>query len=171
MNTFDAAVYLCLCIAIITGFRAGLLRSMATIVGYLAAMPAAVAAAPYLVTLGNDTLHLSAGGNWIAIFVVFLAIGFVLSALLRIGVSEITGPDVSMPDRAAGATLGALRVFLLAVLMVLIFDRIIPANRQPQFLATSHLRPLLSVAGQQGVKKLPPDIVAYIDRLKQERGI
>ena len=90
---------------------------------------------------------------------------------MRIGVSEITGPDVSMPDRAAGATLGALRVFLLAVLMVLIFDRIIPANRQPQFLVTSHLRPLLSVAGQQGVKKLPPDIIAYIDRLKQERGI
>jgi membrane protein required for colicin V production len=33
------------------------------------------------------------------------------------------------------------------------------------------LRPLLSLAGQQGVKSLPPDIVTYIDRLKKDRNI
>ena len=55
--------------------------------------------------------------------------------------------------------------------MVLIFDRIIPANSQPQFLVTSHLRPILSVAGQQGVKKLPPDIVDLYRPAQAERGI
>jgi membrane protein required for colicin V production len=67
--------------------------------------------------------------------------------------------------------LGAVRILLLAVLMVLIFDRIIPADRQPAWLTESRLRPLLSVAGQQGLKSLPPDVTDYIDRLKRERGI
>ena len=49
--------------------------------------------------------------------------------------------------------------------------RIIPAGREPGFLKGSQLRPLLSVAGQQGLKSLPPDVVDFIDRLKRERGI
>ena len=171
MNMFDAAVYLCLCVAIVTGFRAGLLRSMATIVGYLAAMPAAVAAAPYLVTLGNDKLQLSAGGNWIAIFVVFLAFGFILSALLARRHQRDHRPRCQhagsrgrrdarrIARRSAGGADGAdLRPHH-------------PGQSPAAFLVTSHLRPILSVAGQQGVKKLPPEVAAYIDRLKQERGI
>jgi hypothetical protein len=44
MNNFDAAVYLGLVIAVVTGFNAGLLRSAATILAYLIAMPIAVSA-------------------------------------------------------------------------------------------------------------------------------
>ena len=97
--------------------------------------------------------------------------GIVVSAGLRLAVRELTGPDINIADRAAGATLGAVRVLLVAVLMVLIFDRIIPAHSQPAFLADSKLRPLLSVAGQQGVKTLPPELAEYIDRLKAKHGI
>ncbi len=60
---------------------------------------------------------------------------------------------------------------LLAVLIVLVFDRIIPAGREPAFLAGSKLRPVLSQASRQGLRMLPPDVAAYIDRLKRERGI
>jgi membrane protein required for colicin V production len=64
-----------------------------------------------------------------------------------------------------------VRIGLLAVLMVVIFDRIIPSNRQPPFLADSRLRPILSMAGQQGLKTLPPDVADFIDQLKKQRGI
>ena len=60
---------------------------------------------------------------------------------------------------------------LLAVVLVLVFDRIIPPGREPAFLKGSQWRPVLSQAGQQGLRALPPDIEAYIDRLKRERGI
>jgi membrane protein required for colicin V production len=33
INLFDGAVYLCLAVAVIAGFRSGLLRSLATIFG------------------------------------------------------------------------------------------------------------------------------------------
>jgi len=171
MNPFDAAVYFFLLLAIILGFQAGLLRSLATIVGYVAAMPFAVVAVPHFLSGGNGKLVLASPQGWAILFLILLATGFVLSALLRVAVSELVGPDINIADRAAGATLGAVRVLLLAVLMVLIFDRIIPANSQPHFLVDSRLRPLLSVAGQQGVKSLPPEVASYIDRLKQSRGI
>ena len=37
LNPFDAAIYFCLLVAIVAGFRSGLLRSLATIFGYIAA--------------------------------------------------------------------------------------------------------------------------------------
>ena len=42
MNSFDAAIYIGLLIAIVTGFNAGLLRSGVTILAYLIAMPITV---------------------------------------------------------------------------------------------------------------------------------
>jgi len=170
-NPFDIAIYVCLILAVVMGFNAGLLRSLATIFGYLAAAPIAVAATPYLMPTLIAQFKVPPAQTWVVFAAVFLAIGFVISALLRLGISELVGPQVSIPDRMAGALLGAVRISLLAVLMVVIFDRIIPADREPAFLKGSQWRPVLSLAGRQGLKSLPPDITDYIDRLKRERGI
>jgi membrane protein required for colicin V production len=171
MNPFDAAVYLITFVAVIMGFHSGLLRSLATIFGYVCAAPLAVSAAPYLAPVLNQQLRLSPAQNWLVPFGIFLAAGMVLSALLRLAVGEFVGERIGIPDRLAGAMLGAVRIGLLAVLMVVIFDRIIPAGREPAFLAGSQLRPILSQAGRAGLRALPPEVAEYIDRLKRERGI
>ncbi len=171
INAFDAAIYVCLAVAVVAGLRSGLLRSLATILGYVCAAPFALAAMPYLTPFLASQLKLPATRTWPVFFVVLLLAGFAFGALLRMVVGELTGPTVSAPDRAAGAMLGAVRIVLLAVLMVAIFDRIIPAGREPAFLTGSKLRPILSSAGQQGLQALPPDVADYIDRLKRERGI
>jgi membrane protein required for colicin V production len=51
---------------------------------------------------------------------------------------------------------------------VLEFDTgsIIPPDRQPAFLSGSQLKPILLLAGQQGLKSLPPDVTAFIDQLR-----
>jgi membrane protein required for colicin V production len=67
--------------------------------------------------------------------------------------------------------LGAVRIALVAVTTVLVFDRIIPADREPAFLKGSQLRPILLMAGQRGLKSLPPDITAFIDQLKKDQRI
>lgn len=171
VNLFDGAVYLCLAVAIIAGYRSGLLRSLATIFGYVIAAPVAVALMPYITPILVERIKLPPAQTSLAFFAVFVVIGFVLSALLRSAVGEIAGTRISAPDRAAGAFLGAIRVVLLAVVMVLVFERIIPAGREPAFLAGSTLRPILSQAGQEGLRKLPPDITDFIDRIKRERGL
>ncbi|MHC2382329.1 putative membrane protein required for colicin V production [Bradyrhizobium liaoningense] len=88
----------------------------------------------------------------------------------RIALNDTVG-EAGIGDRLGGAALGAIRVGLVATTLVLVFDQIVPANRQPPFLAGSHLRPLFSAAGQMGFKSLPPEAASAIDRLKQEQRI
>jgi membrane protein required for colicin V production len=168
---FDAVIYALVALAIVLGFKSGLLRSMATIIGYLIAAPVALGVAPALSLLLATRLDMPAAYNSAVMVGLLLVLGMIFGALLRRAVGDVIGPQVSVPDRIAGGVLGAVRIGLVAVLIVVIFDRMIPANRQPAFLAGSQLRPYLSAAGQAGVKKLPPEVIAYIDRLKRQRGI
>ncbi len=166
MNIFDIAIYVGLLIAVVGGFHVGLLRSAATIAGYLVAMPVAVWITSLISPQRSSETSLLEGPS--LLFMVFLVAGIVFGKLLRMVVDEITGTDVGLLDRLAGALLGAVRLFLVAITLVLIVDQLMPANRQPAFLSQSSLRPTLSWAAAQGIKSLPPDITAYIDRLKRQ---
>jgi membrane protein required for colicin V production len=170
-NLFDLAIYVCLFIAVVLGFMTGFLRSLATIVGYICGMGVAVAAAPRLAPMLTTYLKMPAPQTWLVFIAVFVAAGAVISALLRLAVSEVVGTDISIPDRLAGAALGAFRIVLLAVLLVLVLDRVIPPGREPAFLKGSQWRSALSAAGQYGLRSLPSDVEDYIDRLKRQRRI
>ena len=170
-NPFDLAIYVCLFVAVVMGFMTGLLRSLATIFGYICGMGVAVAAGPKLVPLLTTHLNMPTPHTWIVFVAIFVAAGAVISALLRLAVSEMIGPNISIPDRIAGAVLGALRIALLAVLLVLVFDRIIPPGREPNFLKGSQWRPILSSAAQSGLQSLPPEVEDYLDRLKRQRRL
>ena len=169
MNSFDLVVYAALAVAMVFGFRTGLLRSAMTILAYLLAAPIAVSLMPMIAPqiAGNPSPQLQ---NWIWFFGVFVVVGMLLGYIGRF-VLDDTIRDAGIGDRLGGAALGAIRVGLVATTMVLVFDQIVPANRQPPFLAGSHLRPLFSAVGQMGFKSLPPEAAAAIDRLKQERRI
>jgi membrane protein required for colicin V production len=171
MSSFDIAVYLALAIAVITGFRTGLLRSALTILAYVVAMPIAVwlmsALGPQL---GAKTASPLAQ-NWILFFIAFLLVGMALGKVARMALDDAIGSDAGIGDRLGGATLSALRVGLVATSLVVVFDQLVPLDRQPAFLSGSQLRPLLSAAGQKGFRSLPPDVAATIDRLKQARRI
>jgi membrane protein required for colicin V production len=171
MNSFDAVVAIGLIVAVVTGFNAGFLRSAVNILGYLVAMPIAV----WIMSLVSPQFESKLGTpltqNSLLFFGIFLVSGIVLGKLMRMALDETIGPGAGIGDRLAGATLGAVRVGLIAIMLVLIFDQVVPVDRQPTYLAGSQLRPLLSAAGQKGFRSLPPDVTAYIDRLKKERGI
>jgi membrane protein required for colicin V production len=171
MNSFDAVVYVGLVIAVVTGFNAGLLRSAVTILAYLIAMPIAVWVTSLVAPGIDGKLGSPLIQNLPLFFGIFLAAGMGLGKLMRMALDEAIGSEAGIGDRLAGAMLGAARVGLVAVMLVLIFDSLVPADRQPAYLAGSQLRPLLSAAGQKGSKSLPPDIVAYIDRLRKDRRI
>jgi membrane protein required for colicin V production len=171
MNSFDAVVYLGLIIAVVIGFNTGLLRSAIAILAYIAAMPIAMGLVP-LVSPQLDGQHaLPFAQNSGLFFGVFLVIGMVLAKLSCVVLDDIIGPQAGIADRLGGAALGAVRVGLIAITVVLIFDQLVPANLQPAFMAGSKLRPPLSAAGQLGVRSLPPELMAAIDRLKKDRHI
>jgi membrane protein required for colicin V production len=168
---FDLVIYALAALAAIMGLRSGFLRSLATILGYVIAAPFALGVAPALSVMLTQRFNLAPAFSGIVLAVVLLLAGMIMGALLRRAVSDLVGPEVGVLDRLLGALLGAARIALVAVLIVVIFDRVIPANRDPAFLKGSQLRPWLSAAGEAGVKKLPADAIDYIDRLKRARGI
>jgi membrane protein required for colicin V production len=170
MNSFDIAIYAGLAIAIIMGFQTGLLRSAVTIVAYLFATPIGMWITSLIAPrIGGDPAS-PLTQSWV-LFVSFLAAGMILGKLARMALDEAIGTDAGIGDRLCGATLGALRVVLIATTLVVMFDQALPTDRQPAFLSGSHLRPLLSAAGQKGFKALPPEVTETIDRLKRERRI
>ena len=168
MNSFDAVVTAATLAAVIMGFNAGLLRSAVTILAYLFAMPIAVWASSLV---SHDAGTLALMQNPLTFSGTFLASGIVLGKIMRLAVDEAVGTESGIADRLAGSVLGAVRVGLVAISLVVIFDQLVPADRQPSYLTGSRLRPLFSAAGQMGLQSLPPDITAYVDRLKKDRRI
>ena len=172
MNGFDIAVYLGLIFAVVTGFNTGLLRSAITILAYLIAMPLAMTATSFLapqIKFG-PSLGPALAQNSMLLFGIFLISGMLLGQMGRLALDDATGSP-SLVDRIGGATLGVVRVGLVATTLVLVFDQLVPTRAQPAFLTGSQLRPLFSTAGQMGVKTLPPEIAATIARLKQAQPI
>ena len=172
MNAFDAAVISVVIVLALLGFRAGLLRSLADILGFVIAAPIAVALTPYFSSAAPAA---GAGSPWgqssLVFFGLLLVGGVVFAQLLRHAIADFAGSDIHLLDRSAGFLLGAVRALLVAVTIVLIFDRIIPVGRDPEFLKGSKVRPVLSLAAQRGLRSLPPEVSDYIDRLKRERGL
>jgi membrane protein required for colicin V production len=109
--------------------------------------------------------------NWGFFLGAFLIIGMALGKLARITVDEAIGSEAGLLDRFGGAALGAVRVALVATSVVLVFDQLIPTDRQPAFLKGSQLRPIFSAAGQKGFRSLPPEVASTIDRLKRDQHI
>jgi len=171
MNTFDAVVVAVTAILALLGFRAGLMRSVADILGFVVAAPVSLALAERF----SSAAPALAGSPWsqssLVFFGLLFVVGTVLAQLLRYAIGDVLGHDIHLVDRSAGFVLGVFRALLVAVLVVLVFDRIIPAGRDPDFLRTSKLRPVLSMAGQRGLRSLPPEVADIIDRLKRERGL
>jgi membrane protein required for colicin V production len=171
MNSFDIVVLLGLVIAVVTGFNTGLLRSVVTILAYLSAMPLALWVMSTIAPQLGSQFEQPLAQNWGFCVGVFLAAGMGFGKLARIALDETIGSELGIVDRLSGAALGALRVGLIATSVVLVFDQLIPAGREPAFLKGSQLRPLFSAAGQKGFRSLPPELAATIDRLKQQRRI
>jgi membrane protein required for colicin V production len=155
MNSFDAVVYFALVVAVVLGFNSGLLRSAVTILAYLFAMPIAIWAMSLVAPMVGGQGDSAWTRNWPLFFGIFLLAGMVLGKLMRMVLDETIGP----------------RAGLVAVTLVMIFDQLVPLDREPKYLEGSRLRPLLSAAGQTGFRSLPPEAAAAIDRLKKERHI
>src|ERR1700684_2051644 len=143
----------------------------ATILAYLIAMPIAVWTMSLISHRIGDHANSPLPQNSLLLFGIFLIVGIVLGKLMRMALDDTIGPGAGIGDRLAGAALGAARLGLVAITLVLVFDQLVPSDRQPAFLNGSQLRPLLSMLGQRGFRAPPPGCTATIDRLKKDRRI
>jgi membrane protein required for colicin V production len=171
MSPFDIAIGLAAVGAMVLGFKSGLIRSAATIVAYLCAAPFAVKGTALLLQAIDKTPDPGSVQSFLIFFGILVMLGVAIAAGFNAAIDEMSGSEISLPDRLAGSMLGVVRVGLIAVTAVLVFDRIIPAGREPAFLSGSQLRPMFSLAAQWGLKSLPPETASFIDQIKSRRQI
>src|SRR5262245_48632768 len=112
MNSFDIAVYLGLIIAVVAGFKTGLLRSALSILAYLFAMPIALWAMSVISPRLDATSASPQSQGWLLFFGIFLVAGMVLGKLARMALDDAIGHEAGIADRLGGAILGAVRVGL-----------------------------------------------------------
>jgi hypothetical protein len=83
MNLFDFVICFAATVAAVTGFRSGLLRGLAMIIGYLSAMPIAVAATSLVTPAFAVQATAPWNSNSMFFFAAFLITGTILGSLLR----------------------------------------------------------------------------------------
>src|SRR5437763_1768394 len=104
MNPFDIAICLGLAAFMGLGFYAGLLRTLASILGYVVASPIAIAATSSISpALAGDATPVWAR-NFVLFFVVLLAVGGVIAHFMRHGVKELFGEQVDMAQALVRVT-------------------------------------------------------------------
>jgi hypothetical protein len=91
MNTFDLVVFLGLAVAVVTGFNTGLLRSAATILAYLFAMPIAVWVMSMAAPQEGGPPASPFMQNWVLFLAVFLVMGTVLGKFARMALDQSIG--------------------------------------------------------------------------------
>src|SRR5260221_13558607 len=103
MNAFDAAVISVVIVLALLGFRAGLLRSLADILGFVVAAPLAVALTPYFVSAAASAVAPGSpwGNNSLMFLGVFLIGGLLVAQLIRQMVTGLAGDDIHLFDRFA----------------------------------------------------------------------
>src|SRR2546430_2444671 len=106
MNSFDIAVSLGLTIAVVTGFKPGLLRGAITILAYLFAMPVAVWAMSMVTPQIEGKLAVPLSQSWFLFFGIFLIAGMGLGKLARMALDEAIGSDAGIGDRLRGGARG-----------------------------------------------------------------
>ncbi len=169
MNSFDAVIYVGLIVAVVTGFNAGLLRSAVTILAYLFAMPIALWAMSMVSPAVAGKLDSPWAQNSVLFFAIFLAAGIVLGKIARMAaLFDAIGTETGILDRLAGAVLGAVRAGLVAITLVLIFDQLVPADRQSAFPTACICDCPVDRRAKGAPKSLPPGCDAHIE-LAEER--
>jgi len=171
MTIFDWAVLTLASATAIMGFRSGFLRGLILIVGYAAALPIAAALATRF-GVEFDRASAAPGEQNVGLFfAIFLGTGLCFTALVKYSLGDVLGSRVGLADRLAGALLGLARTGLVAVSAALVLDATIPRDREPAFLHGSRLRPLLSAAGQEGLKLVPPSLATYLSSAAAQRRV
>ena len=102
MNSFDVVIYVGLIVAVVTGFKAGLLRSAVTILAYLFAMPIAVSAMSMVSPAVAGKLDSPWAQNSLLFFGIFLVAGIVLGKIMRMALDDAIGAETGIGDRLAG---------------------------------------------------------------------
>jgi membrane protein required for colicin V production len=148
----------------------GFTREVLAIASWGGAAVAAYYLHPYVlpyVTPHISNKNVALGVSAAAVF--FAAL--ILVSILTVKLSDaILDSKVGALDRSLGFVFGAARGFLLCVIAFVFFSWLVTEKKQPEWVKTARMRPLLQVTGDQLMALLPDDPEGLLAKLKKPKG-
>ena len=153
----DLALLLIVAVSALLSMVRGFTREILAIASWGAAAVAAYYLHPYVMPYVTPYIAKEVIAKIAAIASVFL-VTLIIVSIVTVKLSEaILDSRVGALDRSLGFVFGAARGFLLGVVAFLFFSWLVPANKQPEWVATARSKPLLQATGEQIVAMLPED--------------
>jgi membrane protein required for colicin V production len=145
----------------------GFTREVLAIASWAAAFAAAYYLYPQLLPFAKEYIHkdaLALAATVAAIFFVTL----IVVSVVTVRISDvILDSKVGPLDRTLGFLFGAARGFALGVIAFLLFNYLVPAKAQPQWVATARTRPVLQASGEDLIAMLPEHLASSVLKVLQ----
>lgn len=166
----DLALLLIVVVSALLSMVRGFTREVLAIGSWGAAAIAAYYLHPLLLPYVTPYIAKETLARIVAIAGVFFAT-LILVSILTVKLSEaILDSRVGALDRTLGFLFGAARGFLLGVVAFLFFSWLVPANKQPEWVADAKSKPLLQATGDELVAMLPEDPEStFLKKLKKDK--
>ena len=167
---FDLGLIVVVLISALLAMLRGFTREVLAIASWGAAAVAAIYLYPLLVPYLKPYVSKDQVQVAIAAAIVFF-VTLVVVSLVTIRLSDaILDSKVGALDRSLGFVFGAVRGLLLCVVAFIFFNWLVPEQKQPEWVRTARMKPMLQTSGDQLMGMLPDDPDGILNRLKAARN-
>ena len=166
----DLALLLIVAVSALLSMVRGFTREVLAIASWGVAALAAYYFHPLLLPYVTPYVAKDTVARIVAVAGVFF-VTLIFVSIITVKLSEtILDSRVGALDRTLGFLFGAARGFLLGVVAFLFFSWLVPANKQPEWVASAKSKPLLQATGDEIVAMLPEDPEnTFLKKLKKDK--
>lgn len=144
----------------------GFTREVLAIASWIAAAAAGAYLYPYLVPYVKPYLSKEPWTSIASATAIFFA-ALILVSIITVNLSDaVLDSRVGALDRSLGFLFGAARGFILCVIAFVFFTMLDPADKQPEWVKSARMRPLLQSVGDDMQAMLPHDLLNKIMKPK-----
>ena len=165
----DLGLIVIILISALLAMLRGFTREVLAIASWGAAAAAAVYFYPLVLPYVKPYIQKDVVAMAVSAAAVFF-VTLILVSIITIKLSDmILDSKVGALDRSLGFVFGAARGLLLCVIAFVFFNWLVPPDKQPEWVKSARMKPLLQSTGDQLTSLLPDDPEGIIGRFKKPK--
>ena len=155
VNVLDVGVIAVLLISALFAYARGFVHEVFAVVGWIGAIFATFYGFPHLIPYGRQLIPIDLAADLATGLVIFIFTLVFLSMMTR-GISRgVQKSALNALDRSLGFLFGLARGSLIVVISYIGLELVMPENRHPSFIHTSHSIRLIQPASRELIRLLP----------------
>ena len=162
----DLGLLVIILISALLAMLRGFTREVLAIASWIAAAAAGAYLYPYLLPYVRPYIGKEPWASIASATAIFF-VALILVSIITVNLSDaVLDSRVGALDRSLGFLFGAARGFILCVIAFVFFNMLDPGDKQPQWVKTARMRPLLQSVGDDMQAMLPRDLLNKIVKPK-----